>query len=603
MKHLLSLSVVLGLAGCTTVGPDYERPVTTTPESWHQPSPSTTHQTDRLELSHWWESFGDETLTELILQASDENLDVKTAFARVEEALALRAAAKGERAPVIGASADLFETQLSDASGGAGRDQPFELYSLGVDASWEMDVWGRISRSIEASDATYQATVEDYRDSLVLLYGQLASSYMSVRELQLRIELAEENIQRQKESQALTQGRFNAGLAPALDVNQAVLNLSRTEAALPELERLLAENIHRISVLSGKAPGALHDLLSAANVLPSATPAFPSTVPADVLRQRPDVRAAEQRLIAQTARIGVATADLYPRLSLTGSFSFESTEPGDLFQSASQSFRIGPSVRWSLFQGGRIRANIDAAEARAEQSVYQYRSIVLGAFEEVENSFVAYNTEARRLTKLKVGVDAAKKTVSQVRSLYENGLVDFLNVLDAERSLATQQDSYASSLGTQSRNVVRIYRSLGGGWDAPEAQAPAASPTLRPAETHRIPLAKHEALVRFKGIRFNKKPDPSGRSRAVAVFTVEEYQKFQRLTEEADGIFNELTIPLEHQAGYALVPEALRDQIDALTPGERMNLEWSQDHVTRAEISANEIHIQTLTPLRSSIEP
>jgi len=235
-------------------------------------------------------------------------------------------------------------------------------------------------------------------------------------------------------------------------------------------------------VLTDQTPEEISERIGHRDQVPQPNDTLLADLPADLLRQRPDVRRAEQQLIAQTAKIGVAKADLLPRISLSGSFALEANESGDLGQSGSQTYQFGPSFRWALFQGGRIRSNIRAEESRTEQALYQYQQAVLLALEDVENSFVSFREEKDRLGFIQRSVDSARKSVSQVRSLYENGLVTFLNVLDAERSLAEQEDQLAQSTGQLSRNLVSIYRSLGGGWDVPEEKQATASPKKLPAE-------------------------------------------------------------------------------------------------------------------------
>lgn len=469
LSRSVLLPVVAGLvavqASCKT-GPDYTRPPVSTPETWRQlPDATSGNGESPVDLSEWWILFQDAVLTDLIHQAMEDSLDLKTAFMRIEEAAAVRGIARGDYLPAVQGFGDASSTRVSDLSGGDQlTDRTREIYSVGLDASWEVDLWGRIRRSVESADASLQASIEDYRDTLVLLCAQIANNYLSVRELQMRIRLLKENIANQDSTRRLTQGRYDAGLVPALDVHQAELNLSRTRSALPLLRQQLAVATHRLAVLTGKAPGHLAVSLAETEDLSHPDMTLPVGLPADLLRQRPDVRRAEQQLIAQTAKIGVAKADLLPRLSLSGSFALEADDAGRLGESGSQTYRFGPSLRWALFQGGRIRSNIQAEEARTEQAMLQYQQSVLLALEDVENAFVSFAEEKDRLDAIRNSVESAAKSVSQVQSLYENGLVNFLNVLDAERSLAEQQDLLAQSAGQLNRNLVGIYRSLGGGW-------------------------------------------------------------------------------------------------------------------------------------------
>jgi len=464
----ISCLMLLGmLSGCMS-GPDYKRPDAPVPEKWQQQTQEETSDAP-TDISEWWTLFGDDVLTDLIEQASRENLDLKTAFSRIEEAVAVRGIARGEYFPTIDGVGGAGATRISDVNGGNTLDNRSpDLFTVGLDASWEIDFWGRIRRSVQSADASLQASIEDYRDFMTILYAQVANSYLTMREYQMRIMYLKDNIKKQADTQKLTQGRYDAGLVPALDVHQAELNLSRTESSLPTMQQQLSAEMHRLAVLLGQSPGELIDRLEKYEKVPN--PDFDAFVglPADLLRQRPDVRRAEQELIAQNARIGVAKADLLPRISLSGSFALEANESGQLSDSGSQTYRFGPTFRWALFQGGRIRSNIQAEEARTEQAMLQYQQTVLLALEDVENAFVGFHQEKDRLKFIQQSVVSAEKSVSQVRTLYENGLVNFLNVLDAERSLAEQHDFLAQSAGQLSRNIVSIYRSLGGGWDIPD---------------------------------------------------------------------------------------------------------------------------------------
>lgn len=468
------LAALVLLSGCM-MGPDYRRPDITAPQDWH-PEAAKQAGTAPAAIGEWWTVFQDEILTDLIHQAAAGNLDLKTAYARIEEAAAVKGIAKGDYWPQINGTGAATANRLSDVAGGAAaEDRTPELYSVGLDASWEIDFWGRIRRSVQSADASLQASVEDYRDALIILYSEIANSYLSIRELQMRIALAQVNVDSQKGTLKLTQGRYDAGLVPEMDVHQSNLNLARTESSVPAMRQELAAAIHRLAVLTGQTPDAIQAQVGHQDKVPHPDIGILTGLPADLLRQRPDVRRAEQQLRAQTARIGVAKADLLPRISLSGAFALEANDSGDLGDSGSQTYRFGPAFRWALFQGGRIRSNIRAEEARTDQALYQYRQAVLLALEDVENAYVSCREEQDRLAYIQKSVDAARKTVSQVNTLYENGLVTFLNVLDAERSLAEQEDLLAQSSGQLSRNIVSIYRSLGGGWDLPEAEPPPES--------------------------------------------------------------------------------------------------------------------------------
>lgn len=459
----LSLGLFI-LTGCQTAS-RYERPELDMPDVW-QDAEAVQPLDDREEsLQAWWAQFADPDLSALIERALSDSLTLQTAALRIEEATALRGVAAGDRLLAVNGTGAAQAARLSDAEGGALRDsRSVESYRVGLDASWELDLWGRIRQSVRAADAAVGVAVEEYRDALVILAGEVARQYFVVRELQQRLVFLNANIQAQKETLRMTQGRYDNGLAPALDVHQAELNLTSSQAALAPLRGQLALAFNRLAVLTGQPPGAI--VLPAREQWEETVPDFGLTagVPADLLNQRPDVRRAEQQLMAQTARLGVARTDLLPRISLSGTFALQAEEVSDLGSSGSLSYRFGPTFFWPLFQGGRIRSNIDAVESRAEQAILQYRQVVLIALEDVENAWVSYQLERDRYVLLQRSVAAAERSVEQVHTLYENGLVPFLNVLDAERSLVQQHDQLAQSRGQIYRGLVQVHRALGRGW-------------------------------------------------------------------------------------------------------------------------------------------
>ncbi len=456
----------LSTVGCT-VGPDYKQPDVLMPDAWHQ---ELTRGLDAGEanLQTWWTSLQDPVLDGLIERAAAGNLDLKEAFGRVQEARARRGIATGEWFPDLDAIGSAQRNRISEdflpPTPDLERNDNF--FGVGVDATWEVDVWGRIRRSVESADAALQASTENYRDVLVILYAEVALNYVEVRSLQARIRYAQANVQTQRESLTLTKDRLKAQIAPELDVRQAELNLSRTESIIPTLRILETAAVNRLGVLLGEFPSALRSELQMESPIPNPPALIGVGIPGELLRQRPDLRRAERELAAQHARIGAATADLYPRFSLLGTFALEATQIGDVFDaSSSYAFSIGPSVRWNLFDGGRVRNNILAQDALTMQALARYENTVLRAIEEVENAIVGYAQESDRRDALGRSVTAAQESVKLVKTLYRTGLTDFQNVLDMERSLFVQQDEFAASEGAAVQNLIRIYKALGGGWD------------------------------------------------------------------------------------------------------------------------------------------
>lgn len=435
-------------------------------------------------LRTWWTSLDDPTLDSLIQRSFEGNYDLEIAVGRVYEARARRGIARGEWFPNIdgvGAYRRSHESKEIVPIIPPGLDRTDNFLDVGLDSSWELDFFGRIRRSVEAADAELQASVENYRDALVVLFADVASNYVDVRTFQARIEYARENIKRQQTTLQLTVDRNRAGLVPDLDVRQAELNLATTEAFLPQLMQALAESVHRLGVLIGDHPSSLYGELKQRRPIPRPPDEVMVGVPANLMRQRPDIRRAERQLAAQTARIGVATADLYPRFALLGTFAFSATDVADLFTGDAGNYGFGPAFRWNIFDAGRIRNNIRAQDALTEQAISFYEQTVLLALEDVENSMVAFVQEQDRRDALDRSVVAAQKAVDLVTTLYRIGLTDFQNVQDTERRLFQQQDEFAASDGLVTRDLIRIYKALGGGWDV-DAIPPGEDPMKKVAQ-------------------------------------------------------------------------------------------------------------------------
>jgi len=475
MRPLKALLVAIALASGCKVGPDYEKPAPlpdeqALPDAWHTAA-TLGMGSGEADLQTWWTVFNDRKLEELLQRAQLENLNLQQAIARIAEARGFVGVARGERMPVADATGDVNVGQQSEATLPVvlpGATDTNALLSIGVDAAWEMDIFGKFARNIESAEAGFESSVEDYRDVLVSLLAEVALAYVDTRAFQERIELARANVDAQRDSLQLTRDRFDAGLTSALDVAQAESNLSDTESTIPRLEQNLEFALNRLAVLVAVPPGALHEELALDADVPSPPASIAVGIPADVLRQRPDIRGAERFLASQTAQIGVATADLYPRFSLRGFFTFNWGNIGD--ESTGTAWSVIPGFSWNLFDRGRIRARIRVEEARTQQAFLAYEQTVLIALEDVENAMIAYFKEQERRDRLTEAVDAAQRSVDLVRTQYLAGLTNFQNVLDSQRSLFRFQDQLAESEGLTIQNLIVLYRSLGGGWDV-DAQA------------------------------------------------------------------------------------------------------------------------------------
>ena len=325
-------------------------------------------------------------------------------------------------------------------------------------------MFGGVRRSVEATTADLQASGEDLRNVLVSLLGEVALNYIEARTFQARLAVAEANLSSQTETYELTAVRVQAGLTTALDLEQATYNLENTRSQIPTLESGLEEAKNRLAILLGEHPGAVHAELAERQPIPVPPLEVAVGVPADLLRRRPDIRQAERKLAAQTAQVGVATAELYPKFSLLGSIALNALDLTNLFSAASRASSIGPSVSWRLFDAGAVRKNIEVQSALQEQALIQYEATLLTALEEVENALVAFGEEQRRRAALREATRAAERAVALAQAQYGAGMVDFRSVLDVQRSLLSLQDQLAQSEGTVTSNVVRLYKALGGGW-------------------------------------------------------------------------------------------------------------------------------------------
>ena len=459
------LGMIIFVAGCT-VGPDYTKPKLELPQRWKQQQQKTTDSMP-VELKDWWTTLNDPILEGLIEQSAGANLDLREAWFRIEESRALRDFSSGRYAPQVDAAASYMrsrDTRNGAASIPGVSDDQINSHSVGFDSAWEIDLFGGIKRSVESSQAALEASVDNYHDVMITLYAEVARNYVEMRAIQSRLRYAQQNIDSQRETLKLTEDRFNAGISPELDVTQAKLNLANTESEVPSLRMAEIQAINRIAVLLGQFPQTFKAQLRAVKPIPTPSEQIPVGLPADLLRRRPDIRRAERELAAQTAGIGVATADLYPSFSLTGTFHLKAESPSDMTDMSSRAYSFGPGLRWNIFSGNRVRNNIKIAEARTEQAAVRYERAVLSAVEEVEAALTAYMQEHERRNALDRSTAASKKAVELVESLYRNELTDFQNVLDMQRTLFLQQDKLAVSRGQVVLSLIRIYKAIGGGW-------------------------------------------------------------------------------------------------------------------------------------------
>lgn len=458
------LVFLLSPAACVSVGPDYVRPETSVSPAWHSNMEQGLNagQSDPVNLAQWWEVVGDPQMTSLIGRAVKNNLDVKQALSRIREARAARSIIKAGLSPTLDASGSVTRSH-SDTGANSGSNT---LYSTFFDSLWEIDLFGGVRRSVEAADADLQASREDLHDVHVSLAAEVALNYIDLRTYQSRLAVAESNLKNQEETYELTRKRLQAGLRDELDVQQAKASMESTRSGIPTLRAGMEGSKNRLAVLLGEQPGILHKELEGSRPIPLVPRQVAVGVPADVLRQRPDIRKAEQGLAAQTARVGVATADLYPKLKLTGSIGLKSLSSGSLFTANAEGSSYGSGISWPIFDAGAIRQNIEVQSARQEQALQSYESAVLNALEEVENRLTAYAEESTRRDMLSKGADAARQAYDLAKTKYEAGLTDFTSLITTENTLLLLQDELAESTGKVTSNLVSLYKALGGGWSS-----------------------------------------------------------------------------------------------------------------------------------------
>jgi NodT family efflux transporter outer membrane factor (OMF) lipoprotein len=456
---LLPLLLLL-LAGCQSVGPDYEAPVTSQlPTQWQD---LRSGPADATAGPVWWKVLSDPLLDELIARAHANSPDWREAVARLREARALRGAIGAARLPVLegGATYQRERDSRRTAKGGPGIET--DLYAAGLDAAWEIDLWGRINRLIEAAEADLAASLAETEAVRLTLAAEVALNYVELRAFQNRLHIARRNVTLQEQTLELVQARFDGGLVSERDVAQAATNLAITRSRVPAFESNVRAAENRLTVLLGEAPGALAMQLRTPAAIPVAPVTIAIGVPADLVRRRPDIRQAERALAAEYARIGVASAERFPRLTLFGSLGVAADDLSDLGRGGSQTFSFGPSIRWTLFDGGRLRRRVDAQDARAEQALVRWERTVLQALEETETSLTAFLQEQQRRAVLLDAATQARRAVELAQFQYTEGQTDFQSVLDSQRALAVVEDDLAQSEAAITTQAVVLFKALGG---------------------------------------------------------------------------------------------------------------------------------------------
>jgi NodT family efflux transporter outer membrane factor (OMF) lipoprotein len=479
------VAAMLGLAGCTTVGPDFQRPAAALPDRWPVGAVRTGNEVDSVNLdARWWKAFHDPALSSLVERVAAANLDVKLATTRWLQARAARRMTAAEAEPAIGATASYQRARSSrnglvDISGLDGK-QDYSVWQPGVDASWELDLWGRVRRDIESSDARVEASADLRRGVLLSVFAETARDYMQLRGVQAQQAIVRQNLDIARHSLRLTQIRFADGVATHLETAEASAQVSAIEAKLPSLENERVRLINALSYLLGEPPRALENELHAIAPIPPLPASVPLGLPSELAERRPDIRQAEARLHAATADIGVAVGDFYPRITLSANLGLQARHFGDLGEWSSKTFAVGPALSVPIFEGGRLSGQLALRKAQQQEAMIDFQRTVLGAWHEVDDAMSDYGTRQQRHEKLAATVDQDRIALENANRQYVAGATDFLEVLTVQRDLLAAQQALAASSTDVSTSLVGLYKALGGGWEttfpvAASASAPTGS--------------------------------------------------------------------------------------------------------------------------------
>jgi len=470
MRKTVSILALLAvLSGCNAVGPDFAPPATGLPQTFvgaHASSPQINPA--------WWTSFRDPTLTALVRDVADANLDVRTATLRVAESRFQRGVTASAQMPSLNGDVKVVREQYSQngvlslmnglVPGGIDVP-PITDHFVGFDASWELDIWGRVRRSVEAADAQVQVSEDQRRDALLSVMAETARDYIQLRGVQVQIGVLNDNLRIAQEILKLAEERQAKGMTSALDTENARSQLEGYRAQLPPLQQQESELINALSFLTDQPPGALKTRLGQTRKSPLALAAVPTGIASDLARRRPDIRAAEAQLHAATAQTGVAVASFYPSITLTGQAGLDSLNPDTIFRASSLQWSFGPSISLPIFEGGRLKNTLELREAQQQEAALAYRKAILRAWHDVVNALVALRLEKARHVRLSDQVVHARKAAEIARDRYRDGVTDFINVLAAERTALTAEQQQAQSATTLQVNQVQLYKALGGGWE------------------------------------------------------------------------------------------------------------------------------------------
>jgi multidrug efflux system outer membrane protein len=455
-------AVVAATLTACAVGPNYKRPQTPVAQQFAG-AEATTFQTAQNTTVQFWKQFDDETLDHLVDDALIANHDLRIALGHLVEARAARRESLFDLAPTVTAAGGHTNEMAPVAQAGFPFSTSF--YDAGFDATWELDLFGRVRRGVEARGAELQGAQASLQDAQVSVIAEVARTYFELRGQQTQLAVAERNVVNQTDTLKLTQARQEAGRGTELDTSRAQSQLSTTLSTIAPLQAAVARSIHRLGVLTGREPNALTEILAPARDLPGLPQITAIEDPATLLRRRPDIRVAERQLAASTALVGVAIGDYFPKVTFNGNFTYAATSPGNLGTSASRSYVVGPGISWAAFDLGRVHAQVAQAKARNDVALASYEKTVLNALEETEDALVTHARDRDSLTHVADAAESSATAARLARTRYEGGYVDFLEVLDAERTQLEAEDRLAQSRTETATSLIAVYKAMGGGWE------------------------------------------------------------------------------------------------------------------------------------------
>jgi NodT family efflux transporter outer membrane factor (OMF) lipoprotein len=526
-KYSTAAAMIL-LAGCT-VGPNFTKPDAKLPATWCASTcQSTTNVPSRPTAAPinatWWTSFNDPELVALENRVANSNLDLKVASLRLAESRAQRTITAADLYPTVNGNASVTRERASSngvlglagsidpaanqgtsanglgsgvtpisAKGKGSGIAPFNLFQAGFDASWELDMWGRVHREVEAADASVSAQEDARRDLLMSTMAEVARDYIQLRGIQADRAITVDNLNAAKDIERVTRERQANGEATELDVAQAASQVTAENASLPQFDEEEDESINRLSFLLGEAPGALRNELATSKAIPPVPPTVPTGIPSDLARRRPDIREAEANLHQATAEVGVAKADFYPSITLSGSGSLQSLQLSQLGSWGSRQFAFGPSISLPIFEGGRLKATLNLRKEQQQEAAISYQRTVLSAWHEIDNALTAYSSQQLRHDDLQATVQDDQKALRLAQAQYTAGTGSFLQVLDAQRSLLSAQQNLTDNTTQISTNLVSLYKALGGGWESTYPDHTAANESATPASSSTQALANNKA--------------------------------------------------------------------------------------------------------------